>query len=89
VGIQQELNADALLPQLIGMAMIVSYVTDKESSIQLWELVHVQILKNGMELIVLMSVQRVMIKLENCVFVLLTLMNLMANVYLSPTVQME
>ena len=87
--IQQELNVDAPLHQLIGMVMIVCYATDKESSIQLWELVHVQILKNGMELIVLMSVRRVMIKLENCVFVLLTLMNLMANVYLSPTVQME
>lgn len=86
---QQELNADAPLPQLIGTVMIVCYATDKESSIQSWELVHVQIPKDGMELIVLMSVQRVMIKLENCVFVHLTLINLIFYVYLSQTVQME
>ena len=58
------------MPQLIGMDMIVFYVTDKEYSIQLWELAHVQIQKNGMVLTVLMFVQKVTIKLENYVFVL-------------------
>lgn len=68
--ILQDQNVNVPLPQLTGMVMIVYYAIDKEYSILLWELAHVQIPKDGMDPIALVYVQKVTTKLENYVFVL-------------------
>lgn len=68
--ILQDQNVNVPLLLLTGMDTIVYYAIDKEYLIRLWELAHVQIQRDGMDLIVLVSVQKVTIKLENYVSVL-------------------
>lgn len=68
--ILQDRNVNVPLLLLTGMDTIVYYAIDKEYLILLWELAHVQIQRDGMDLIVLVSVQKVTIKLENYASVL-------------------